>query len=283
MIEFVKVDPKEVLSDLGMQDLAKLISISAVEKGLARGGWIAGGAVRALLCGTTLSDYFSYAEFQQSGDIDIFFPSSVAANEAIASLDKKYTSRSYGGNATQLNDSLAYDGIRSTVTVQYVDNQDFCNPDMLLSLQRFDFVNCMVAFDGRSIIMPKGWRDLEETKLLRIHNAHSPYLASRIKKYVKYRGYSGISPDSREVFADWLVRSRSVSNFSSFGKPTASALEAVKQIGHLMTGEELLLFIGKWSVVEKHNNYGHMFDTHFDWALDHIQKSSNKGCSNPSI
>lgn len=283
MIEFVKVDPKEALSDLGIQDLSRLLSISAVEKGLAHGGWIAGGAVRALLCGNSLSDYFSYGEARHSGDIDIFFPSPVSANEAIASLCNKYTSRSYGGNATQINDALVSDDIRATVTVQYVDNQDYCNSEVETALQRFDFVNCMVAFDGRSIIMPKGWRELEETKLLKIHNTHSPYLASRIKKYVKYRGYAGISPESRENFSDWLVRSLSVSNFSTFGRPTASALDAVKQIGHLMTGEELLLFIGKWSVVEQHKSYGHMFEENFDWALDHIKKSSNKDCSNAAI
>ena len=289
MVEFIEVNPKEVLSASSLQDLDALVKTAAVKTGLSHGGWIAGGAIRALLCGTPLSEYFAPASNHLSGDVDIFFGDASVANCALKCLSaesRQYTSRSYGGSAMQLSDTIQTDPSlfsRRTFTVQYVDNPDFCIDGIQQSLLRFDFVNCMIAFDGRSIIMPKNWHELESKKLIQIHNTHSPFLATRLKKYVGWRGYTGITPDSREIFADWLVRSLDSNNFSNFGRSAQSALEKVKDIGHLMTGEELLLFIGKWNLVEKHKSYGHMFEENVDWALSQIQKTSKQGCSNQGI
>jgi len=288
MVEFIRVDPKSALCESSLHDLIALTQIDSVKIGLESGGWIAGGAIRALLCGQLLSDYFCSDKNHVPGDVDIFFAAALDANNAHKQLSlskSRYTSRSFGGNATQISDqcALSKEQHRITVTVQYVDNQDFCTPEIENSLLRFDFVNCMIAFDGSSIIMPKNWQDLERSKLLQINNTHSPFLATRIKKYVKWRGYNGLTPESRDSFADWLVKSLDKSNFSGFNNQALRALETVKEIGHLMTAEELLLFIGKWSTVEKHKAYGHMFEEKIDWALSQIQKTSTDSCSNTAI
>jgi|LakMenEpi03Aug12_release.lakeMendotaPanAssembly.Ray.scaffolds.fasta_scaffold446150_2 hypothetical protein len=281
MIEFIRSNPEDVLTESSQQELKKLCQIEAVGVGLSSGGWIAGGAIRTLLRGESLQSYFSNPADRVPGDIDIFFPDVAHANIAMKSMDfskRRYSTRSFGGSATQVTDYLGTD----TVTVQYVDKEDLCMQSIDTCLSRFDFVNCMVAFDGKSIVMPKGWRELDSENTLCIHNAHSPFLAARIKKYVKWRGYKGISRDSREIFVDWLVRSLDSSNFSSFGSGELSALEKVKEIGHLLTSEELLLFIGKWSISER-ENYGHMIEERIDWAIGQINKNSKNACSSSSL
>jgi len=281
MIEFIRSNPEDVLTESGLQELKKLCQIESVTVGLSSGGWIAGGVIRTLLRGESLRSYFSNPRDIVPGDIDIFFPDVAHANIAIKGMSlsrSRYSTRSFGGSATQVTDYLATD----SVTVQYVDKEDLCLQSVEACLSRFDFVNCMVAFDGKSIVMPKGWRELDSANTLCIHNTHSPFLAARIKKYIKWRGYKGISQDSREIFVEWLVRSLDSSNFSSFGSGDMSALEKVKEIGHLLTSEELLLFVGKWSICER-ENYGHMIEERIDWAISQINKNSKNSCSTDAV
>jgi len=278
MVKYTRANPEDVLSAQGLEDLQVLQQISAVRSGLQSGGWIAGGAIRAILSGKALQEYvFSRP---MAGDIDIFFPSTQAAEAALKNLSgltrMQTGMRSFGGSAAQLFDCYG-SSRQQQVSVQYVDKEDLCAPSIESCMMRFDFVNCMVAFDGQKIVMPIDWHKIEERKQLHINNASSPFLASRISKYVKWRGYTGgITDESRDTFVDWLIRSHDSGNFSRFDATSLRALERVKDIGHVMTGQELLLFVGKWTDTQEARNYGKTVSTEVDWAVNHINSLSSR-------
>lgn len=278
MIDFIRVAPEEILSPEGLDDIQTLKKIHTVKCGLNNGGWIAGGCIRAILSGKRLSEYVLAKPM--AGDIDIFFPSPQAAEDALKELSGRTRMqtgmRSFGGNAAQVFDYYNFSP-QNQISIQYVDKAELCATSIEQCLMRFDFLNCMVAFDGHKITMPTAWRDIEAKKQLHINNTSSPFLASRISKYVKWRGYTGgITDESRETFVDWLIRSCDKGNFSSFDVGSLRALERVKDIGHVLNGEELLLFVGKWKDTQESRHYGKIHTVEVDWAINHINSRASR-------
>jgi hypothetical protein len=251
MIEFAYVDPAEILTSDGLEDLKLLTSCPAVSDALSRGGWIAGGSIRAILSGLPLASYTdSNLNNGLAGDIDIFFKSKSDADAAVRSRIYRGRMRSFGGNASQFYDDLSINEEPRSITIQFVDSEKLCLP-LEDSLRQFDFLNCMVAFDGKSIIIPVGWETIEKQKLLHIANDETPYLASRISKYMRRRGYVGVTPESRDRLHSWLVKSLSSKNFPGF--------------------EE-----NRWSeTFSERDKYGPIYEERVDWALNKINIRAN--------
>lgn len=255
-------------------DFLCLLKIPAIANALDMGGWIAGGLPRQLLLGLPLTEYFGGDSNVRAGDVDIFFASVDEANRAAAF--EKHFQPSWGGFAIETQARFAHRALK----VQFVNHPDKIYKSVESSLENFDFLNCMVGLTRDKLIVAEGWHEVESAKLLKICNATSPFLGSRINKYLTERGLENISADSQENLTAWLCRA-SNQDYNGVTQKHAAGLEyAVKKLeglGHIRR-EDLLFFIGKYKEHIKESAYGET--KVFDWALRRIGKSTSNNLMN---
>lgn len=259
---------EEALTPGRHADFLCLLKIPAIANALDMGGWIAGGLPRHLLLGLPLTEYFGEGSNRRAGDVDIFFASVDEANRAAAF--KKSLQSSYGGFALEAQARFAH----RTFKVQFVNHPDKVYQSVESTLENFDFLNCMVGLTRDKLIIAEGWHEAEAAKLLKICNATSPFLGSRINKYLTERGLENISPDSQENLTSWLCRASSQDYDGVTQKHSAGLQYAVRKLAELghVRREDFLFFIGKYQMFVKETLYG---DTKvFDWALHHIGESA---------
>jgi len=259
--------------------LEKIMNIDLIKDSLDAGGWIAGGFVRNVLLGMNLADYFHWPNKQfnytstRQGDIDVFFPTADAANEVI---DRH--SRSSG----RLNPSVGKFAMEAhrhsqgmgSVSIQLVNHSDLCVGSIADCLDRFDFENCRVGLNKAHSFYPEGWRELESTKLIKISSNHSPFLGSRIVKYLNHRSMVGLTPDSTELLVEWLCRAATEA-FPGYESVHMHGIKAA--VMHIadkgfLAKEDLILFLGKWKKVLSENHYGQHYTVEVDWALHKIEE-----------
>ena len=137
-----------------------------------------------------------------------------------------------------------------------------------------------MLFRSDVLVHPSDWQELESSRRLRINHTESPFLGTRILKYVKYRGYDGIEESSYPRLVEWLAKVAN-GNFPGFtDKHTVGTMSAVKNLrkgGHIEKSE-LLMFLGKWTefISDKKDNYQmgksplSQERTQVDWALHEI-------------
>jgi len=279
-LEFNRYKIAEVLSPEQIHQLDGLRQISWLKKSFET-GWIAGGFVRHLLLGGLMESYFSSAEVwsaehwssDKKGDIDFFFPDSETANAAV---DKGVSSQSMFALNIAVRKSRAENHVNNfRFNVQFVNHPNLCKPTAEDTIKRFDFLNCMVAIEGDEIIIPAGWRDIENAKLIKINSAHSPFLGSRIIKYLTDKGLEGITDDSFPLLREWFasIAGDKFENFQSTKLPLddkffQGKVKTLRDLG-LVSKEDLIFFINKWRVTFEEKNYGQTVTvtTSSDWAL----------------
>ena len=249
--------------------LDRIMMQPVVRNALDEGGWIAGGFIRQILLGNDVTNYFNPNVENRAGDVDIFFDSPTRASECVNACGSRPPS--WGGFAKDVSINTPGTGI---INVQLVDSPDLCLP-FEESLARFDFTNCKVALRGNKFYVPAGWKELEDNKLLQITSCVSPFLGTRIIKYMKSRGLTQISPDSIPVLSEWLYKV-AAGDFPNFTKTHLMGLEsAIRRLYHMnkMDPTFLALFMGRWTTLEQiPRGYGHYETISIDWAQSEIAK-----------
>lgn len=276
--KFIKMSLADGLTPERHAELLSLLeSVPAIANALAKGGWLCGGFPRHLLLNVPIKNYFSQKEKGQPGDIDIFFSSVEDANCASKfEAHKMDLQESFGGFATERSVKF----MRETVRVQFVNHPDKVYRSVETALENFDFLNCMVAITSEGFLIAEGWRETEDAKLLKICNNISPFLGSRILKYLTKRGLDNISADSQELLSAWFCSASNADFANSEKKHLAGLQYAVKSLDALnhLRREDLLFFIGKYQEMVKETAYGETKT--FDWALRRIGKSTADNITN---
>jgi len=252
---------------------------------------LAGGFVRALYRGDRLDDYFARTKSGVPGDVDIFLPGGIDAasvKDSIVSLKKDSNFlRSHAGFGWDDTLHPRRHGFTShSVHVQFIDYPEFCSPDPVEVIDRFDFTNAAIAIslvEGKpTLTVHRKWKELEKLRALEIKNVTSPFLGKRIVKYLKRKGLESVSSNSAPKITEWLARCSSsgqfVINGRSFDTVAKDGVMSLFASG-LAPKEDIIMFLGKWEVVvsdRREGDYaGFATNRTIDWARSHIQDTFN--------
>ena len=265
-----------------------ILNLPAISTALRSGAYIAGGFARTVYLGKRVSTYLFGQE--HPGDIDLFFSSRAQIN-AVTHVTSGKSHRSFGGNASECMyalprqilmqyanyaDSESYD---TSFHLQIVDKAELILP-IREQLDRFDFVNVRCAFNDSGLLVDDRIMKLETVNLLQIGNSSSPYLSSRINKYIK-KGYLTITDDSREHITDWIIRSLAgefdafypeQTRNPAFGKMGINTL--ISRHAHLLRNEDLIMLIGMFKQDYSTSKYGPSVE--IDMALNIIEKRNRE-------
>jgi len=285
--QFVETHVLDVVKGENMEIMRAILHGSArLRNSFHNGGFIAGGFARALLRGDSLHEYVSQDDgkgvYTHAGDVDVFFTSEEGAKKTTSSFKDR---RSMAGFAQETMDWVSINSAAIpekrdiNFKVQLIDRPDLISKTPEECISRFDMVNCQVALVGDVLIHPKDWRELEASRKLRINQIHSPFLGSRILKYMKYRGYDGIEESSYPLLVEWLAKAAG-DNFPEFTERHLHGVQnAVKRLasgGHIEKSD-LIMFLGKWT--ENIEIGGDTYQMRangqtiqVDWALNQIEQ-----------
>ena len=256
-----------------------ILSLPAISTALSNGAYIAGGFARIIFLCKRVSSYL----FGQGrvGDIDLFF-SAREQIDAVTHVIRGASHRSFGGNAREYTHAVPYPILKqyenytrgSSFNLQIVDKAELILP-IREQLDRFDFVNVRCAFNDSEMLVDDRIMQLETDHLLQIGNSSSPYLSSRINKYIK-KGYVTITDDSREHITDWIIRALTgefdafypeQTRNPSFGKLGINTM--ISAHAHLLRNEDLIMLLGMFKQEIRNNKYGPSVE--IDMALSIIE------------
>jgi len=270
----------DVLTDQNRNIFIKLMNNSLLNEAIQSGGIIAGGFPRAVLLGLDLNQYFSHTAADLSGavnakrpgDIDIFFPD---PNIVKKIMTNHTLVPSIGGFAKTAGMHIT--GVLQFIQMQLVDHPALCKPSMEQILDGFDFENVKVAIVGDKIFYPEGWFELEESKLVKIASNSSPFMGTRLARYINTKSLIGITEDSLELLSEWLIRA-SIRKFPDHNevhmdslKSAIFELQKLKQI----QAKDLILFLNKWQIltyIKSEDAYGPTVPLAVDWAITKIDE-----------
>lgn len=265
---FNTIPLEQALSPRARAELNTLMArIPLIDEALDKGGWLCGGYARQLMLDQPADEYFRPTakghEYVPTGDVDIFFNSVEGAAAAIP----KGAAKSIAGFAKE---------IQNAVKVQFVDDPGLIKPTIQETLLGFDIVNCRVAINHQHVVVADDWREIEGQRLLRIGRNDTPFLGSRLLKYLNHRGLDGLTEDSYEMLTGWLAHA--ASDFKEGGwspQHVSGAQGHIKRLRErgLVKREDLIFFIGKWKQVFHERVYGSSFTHEVDWALHEMGKS----------
>jgi hypothetical protein len=241
------------------------------------GGWVAGGFVRNALLGKEYIDYLS----KNGGDIDFFFSSSDAANEAIEKISHINTIQKFEHSIGHAAMETLVSNNTSLFKIQLVNKPQLCMPNIESSLNIFDIFNACVAFDGEYFHVPEGWLELELQKSLKVLNNNSPILGHRISKYLQQKGLENICDESISLVEDWLAMcvANKFDHFYNRDQATvamkASVMALFEKKNCKIDRKNILMFIGMWNVY--YNDYT-LIDglQKQDWALNALASEKEK-------
>ena len=279
-MNLVTHDINEIIEQHPEADLIRhILSLPAISTALSSGAYIAGGFARIIFLGKRVSTYL----FGQGrvGDIDLFF-SAREQIDAVTHVIRGASHRSFGGNAREYMHAVPYQILKqyenytrgSSFNLQIVDKAELILP-IREQLDRFDFVNVRCAFNDRELLVDDRIMQLETDHLLQIGNSSSPYLSSRINKYIK-KGYVTITDDSREHITDWIIRALTgefdtfypeQTRNPSFGKLGINTM--ISAHAHLLRNEDLIMLLGMFKQEIRNNKYGPSVE--IDMALSIIE------------
>lgn len=273
MSNLIRLRLEDALSPSMLNDLDLMRQSSpAIEATFRSGGWLCGGFARHLLIGGSTENYITGrrgSETQmRSGDVDLFFPDVATANRVISN-ECTDARPSQGGFAKE--DSTRWR--RNHVKVQLVDHPDLVQPTIESTLAKFDLVNCQVGIDGEHIYFPEGWKEIERMRLIRIAHNNTPFLGSRILKYLEHRGLEGLTQDSYEKLHGWFAYAgNDFAEGSWDARHIVGVRNHVKKLRQrgLVRREDLIFFLNKWKDVIREKHYGRSFSYEVDWALNEL-------------
>lgn len=266
-----------------------ILSLPAISTALSSGAYIAGGFARIIFLGKRVSTYL----FGQGrvGDIDLFFSAREQIDD-VTHVVRGASHRSFGGNAREYTHAVPYPMLKkyenymagSSFNLQIVDKAELILP-IREQLDRFDFVNVRCAFNDNEMLIDDRIMQLETEHLLQIGNSSSPYLSSRIIKYIK-KGYVSMTDDSREHITDWIIRALAgdfdafypeQTRNSTFGKLSIGTM--ISGHAHLLRNEDLIMLIGMFKNTVQNSKYGPAFE--IDMALSIIENRNREKNESP--
>ena len=237
---------------------------AAIRVGFANEGWIAGGFAREVFkCASKGWSFRNYL-FERGGDIDFFFQK-----------DKKHL---INGPIVTSPGVFAVNYRNDKIKVQFVTA--FTYKSVEKTFESFDFYNscyAVVRENGEYFVkyLEKA-KELDLKKELGVKGSNSPYTLQRIVKYLSHRNLNKISKESDEVVYDVLVRAASESFDKKFKpgifKPYAQKFLSALFDMSVFKKEDLVLFLGKYTVTHKTSNYG--FSVTKDWAMSELEKDA---------
>lgn len=266
--------------------IRQILDLGSIRYAFDRGAWIAGGFARAVFLGKRMNEFFSHSNSCLPGDIDLFFDSRAAAGEVIEFLNEHgYVESSYGGNAMQTSMRLAGKETtfwnNTTIQLQVVNNPTLILP-IREQLDHFDFTNVCCAFRDEEFLAPPNLLELESSYLLDIKNSSSPFLAARIRKYMR-RGFAGVTHGSRQYITDWLINAiadgfKGIPGLSGTVKDADWCKSQISELLYknelLLRNEDLVMLIGMFKRDVANGRYGDVFIV--DDALEKIRIRSCK-------
>lgn len=192
--------------------------ISVVDLAFNCGGYVAGGFARKLISAAyegRSTQQASEAYFNIGGDIDLFFTTREDHNEFLNALDagvKDFNDvRIFPSKGALAVDVRVFHGssppkckILQTVGCIYGKQEEV--------LSSFDFVNCMVAFDGSSVCFAEDFHSHEMSKNLQVRWFGGASLPFRLRKYVQKYNYTKVSSTLDEVTCLEQLLRRKVDN-----------------------------------------------------------------------
>ena len=252
---------------------------------LEEGCTIAGGFIRVLCRGDSIVDYLTKPALGDNhGDIDIFLPKPQVMKTITTkmAIPCQRSHAGFGWNVHRKSPLEAGPYIGASQNIQFIDYPDFCSPDPIEVVDRFDFTNVAIGLslvDGQpTVTVHRRWRELEAEMLLDVRNSRSPFLGHRINKYLKNRGYLGVTPKSSNHITDWLAKCASDEKFY-IGEKQVLHPEVIKN-GVMALFErgvapkqDIIMFLGKWEKQIRTGGDGYSsFDVEVvDWALSQMQ------------
>lgn len=246
-VEFERT-PIARLSLSGQRMLDRVMQkLSFLEKSLSEGGFIAGGFVRQLLVESgenpegrdRLFNYFQGGSANGiGGDVDVFFSNRRSCDLALDVIEPYRPKLSVTGAAHEVSSSFRVQLVTSP------PDGPFAGPEE--TIRRFDFENVMAAVVGDEIIHSRRFHALEDKGLLHIVNGGSPFLVSRIRKYLEHRGLKSLTDKSVRHVTDWIYR---LASDTHTVKPSSTRwmLDWLLQRGWLDAGE-IALFLKKYPI-----------------------------------
>jgi hypothetical protein len=266
--------------------IRQIIQSPLIRVAFEHGAWIAGGFARAVFLCKRMDQFFTRNDYIMPGDIDLFFDSQEEADAVITFYKNMgYVSKSYGGNAVQTTCSLGQ-AITSNSGIKSISIQVVNNPTLILpireQLDRFDFTNVCCAFRDEEFLTPPNLLELESSYLLDIKNSTSPFLAARIRKYMR-RGFAGVTDGSRQHITDWLINAvadgfKGVPGLNGTVKDAAWCKAQISELLYknelLLRNEDLVMLIGMFKRDVANGRYGDVFIV--DDALEKIRIRSCK-------
>jgi hypothetical protein len=126
-------------------------------------------------------------------DIDIFFPNEIDELTFIDVMKHKFAEQI---NLFEISEKgFAYNLVLSNVfKIQLIQSNKFTWNTIDEILSSFDILNCSVAFNKDSIILPSSWKDLEEKCTIHV-SKWGAWTISRVMKYLR-SGYKALSEET---------------------------------------------------------------------------------------
>jgi len=266
------------LSPRALSEFQSLLKqVPAVSLTFQLGGWLCGGLARQLLLDKPIQDYLSplhgqeWGQRTRAGDIDLFFPDVPSATRAAnATVGSHRSLAGFAKNASSIFD-------RRPVSIQFVDHPDLIQTTIEGTLSHFDLVNCQVGIDGERIYFPEDWHEIESNRLIRISHNETPFLGSRILKYLEYRDLEGLTEDSYEKLHGWFAHAANDFREGCWNDQHISCVknhvQKMRKRG-LVRREDLIFFLNKWKIMLVERSYGQSFSYETDWALNELGESA---------
>lgn len=204
MIEFNHV-ARNVMLDLTLEGRLGILrhhTLAMLEAAFRHGAYVAGGFAHVVaddVAKRRVHEYLRvYERIDRSkqcwkggrGDIDIFFQSSDGLDAFYAEImanSAKYFTSSYEPASRSCVELDCDDVVSVQVITKYIGPIENVLAD-------FDIYNAMVAFNDKELILPVGWKELNEQRVLHVANWTSPYVIHRINKWFNKHCYRDLSP-----------------------------------------------------------------------------------------
>jgi hypothetical protein len=218
----------------------RITFMPAVQACVDEGGYVAGGAARALVLRKNMQEYFQTGGFRPTvnpvsvggmtfafphrpmpaGDIDVFFPthqSLLAARERLKAMGHRSVESALSHTYTlDLQRKSKPSGVSQpsgelemlsppfdSVSLQLIKCVVGSPEDMI---SNFDIVNASVAITHDAILQDTQFSALEDRKVIKIRRADSTQLFKRVVKYMMYRDLQYVDDTTRDMMSEWMIR-----------------------------------------------------------------------------
>jgi len=177
-------------------------------------GLLAGGSAYSVYHGSKLCDHLSKHD---TADLDVYFPNEETYKAAVEFVTSKSDDINEYVNDRQFNSNIS---IQKSVT-------GLCHNVWIDSHIRLQLVGCIFgtyseiveSFDFKNLEIGYYFKEgsyyeissknASNNSLLSIRHTRSPFLMHRIYKYISYRGFQGVTSNSRKHVTDWIIKAAS--------------------------------------------------------------------------